>query len=86
MCGPPPEVEHGRPMGSSQQRYPVNSMVRYQCEEGYVQRRLPVIHCLSDGQWEEPRVECTEGTVSQDHRAMRSPVDHWRSSEVITDH
>lgn len=64
MCGPPPEVKHGRPMGSSQQRYPVNTIVRYQCEEGYIQRHQPVIHCLSEGQWEEPQVECTEGKVS----------------------
>ncbi|TWW75424.1 Aggrecan core protein [Takifugu flavidus] len=61
MCGPPPEVKHGQPMGSSQQRYPVNTIIRYQCEEGYIQRHQPVIHCLSEGQWEEPQVECTEG-------------------------
>uniref|UniRef100_H3CYG6 Aggrecan core protein n=1 Tax=Tetraodon nigroviridis TaxID=99883 RepID=H3CYG6_TETNG len=60
-CGAPAEVEHGRPMGGGQQRYTVNSRVRYQCEEGFVQRHLPVIRCMSDGQWEEPRVKCTQG-------------------------
>lgn len=54
-------MEHGRPMGGSEERYPTNSIVRYQCDAGYIQRHLPVIRCMSDGQWEEPQVECTEG-------------------------
>lgn len=49
-------------MGGGQQRHPVNSTVRYRCEDGFVRRHLPVIRCMSDGQWEEPRVECTQGT------------------------
>lgn len=61
MCGAPPEVEHGRTMGSNRERYPVNSIVRYQCDAGYTQRHLPVIHCMPDGQWTKPQVECTEG-------------------------
>lgn len=64
MCEAPPEVEHSRPMGSSSERYPVNSIVRYQCDAGYTQRHLPVIRCKPDGQWEEPQVECTEGEFS----------------------
>ncbi|XP_068579877.1 aggrecan core protein [Cebidichthys violaceus] len=65
MCGAPPEVEHGRPMGSGRERYPGNSIVRYQCDAGYTQRHLPIIRCMPDGQWEEPQVECTEaGTNS----------------------
>jgi len=64
MCGPPPEVEHGRPMGSGRERYPADSIVRYQCDAGYTQRRLPVIRCMPDGQWEEPQVECTEGELA----------------------
>lgn len=59
MCGAPPVVEHARPMGGSKDRYPVNSIVRYQCDAGYTQRHLSVIHCLPDGQWGEPQVECT---------------------------
>ncbi|CAL8263242.1 unnamed protein product [Merluccius merluccius] len=60
-CPAPPEVEHARPLGSdSRDRYPVDSIVRYQCEAGYTQRHLPVIRCMADGQWEEPHVECIE--------------------------
>lgn len=61
MCKAPPEVPHGRPVGGSRENYPVGSIVRYQCDAGYSQRHLPVIHCLPDGQWENPQVECTEG-------------------------
>lgn len=66
MCGAPPEVEHGQPMGGRKDRYPVSSIVRYQCDAGYTQRHLPVIRCMSDGQWEEPQVECIEGKLSSD--------------------
>uniref|UniRef100_A0AAQ6ADV7 Aggrecan core protein n=1 Tax=Amphiprion ocellaris TaxID=80972 RepID=A0AAQ6ADV7_AMPOC len=72
MCGAPPEVEHGRPMGSSRQRYPVNSIVRYQCDAGYTQRHLPVIRCLTNGQWEEPQVECTEAGANSNRLHKRS--------------
>ncbi|XP_056244128.1 aggrecan core protein [Seriola aureovittata] len=71
-CGAPPEVEHGRPMGSSRERYPVNSIVRYQCDAGYTQRHLPVIRCMPDGQWEEPQVECTEAGTNSNRLHKRS--------------
>lgn len=60
-CGAPPDVEHGRPMGSGREHYPVDSIVRYQCDAGYTQRHLPVVRCMPGGMWEEPQVECTEG-------------------------
>ncbi|XP_050929130.1 aggrecan core protein isoform X2 [Lates calcarifer] len=72
MCGAPPEVEHARPMGSSRERYPVNSIVRYQCDAGYTQRHLPVIRCMPDGQWGEPQVECTEAGTNSNRLHKRS--------------
>ncbi|CAN9498857.1 unnamed protein product [Ophioblennius macclurei] len=71
MCGSPPEVEHGRPIGS-RERYPVNSIVRYQCDAGYTQRHLPVIRCMTNGQWEEPKVECTEAGSNSNRLYKRS--------------
>ncbi|KAG7281850.1 hypothetical protein CRUP_031099 [Coryphaenoides rupestris] len=73
-CQAPPEVEHARPLGSdSRDRYPVDSIVRYQCEAGYTQRHLPVIRCMADGQWEEPHVECIETASNRLHkRSVRS--------------
>ena len=58
MCSWPPEVENAKPMGDRRDRYPVNSIVRYQCDSGFTQRHLPVERCLPDGRWEEPQVEC----------------------------
>uniref|UniRef100_UPI0037E89487 aggrecan core protein-like n=1 Tax=Semicossyphus pulcher TaxID=241346 RepID=UPI0037E89487 len=72
MCRAPPEVEHGRPMGSTRERYPVDSIVRYQCDAGYTQRHLPVIRCMPDGQWEEPQVECTEAGANSNRLHKRS--------------
>ncbi|XP_034542595.1 aggrecan core protein [Notolabrus celidotus] len=73
MCGAPPQVEHGRPMGSSSRaRYPVDSIVRYQCDAGYTQRHMPVIRCMPDGQWEEPQVECTEAGANSNRLHKRS--------------
>ncbi|CAJ1055993.1 aggrecan core protein [Xyrichtys novacula] len=72
MCGAPPNVAYGRPMGSRRERYPVNSIVRYQCDAGYTQRHLPVIRCLPDGQWEQPQVECTEAGANSNRLHKRS--------------
>ncbi|KAM9754466.1 aggrecan core protein isoform 1-T1 [Menidia menidia] len=72
MCGAPPEIEHGRPMGSNRELYPINFAVRYQCDAGYTQRHLPVIHCMANGQWENPQVECTEASTNSNRLQKRS--------------
>lgn len=80
MCGTPPEVAHGRPMGSSRGRYPVNSIVRYQCDPGYTQRHQPVIHCMANGLWQEPQVECAEGEFLI---CNIGPVIGWRPVQGV---
>ncbi|KAM9808129.1 aggrecan core protein-like [Neosynchiropus ocellatus] len=74
MCGEPPQVEHGRPVGGIKQSYPPHSIVRYQCSEGYTQRHLPVIRCKTNGDWEKPKLECTEAkSIGRRHRtSLRS--------------
>ncbi|KAM4553955.1 aggrecan core protein [Fundulus diaphanus] len=72
MCGAPPEVEHGIPMGGSRDRYPVNSMIRYQCNPGFTQRHLSVIHCMANGEWEEPQVQCIEAGANSNRLHKRS--------------
>ncbi|KAF3833026.1 hypothetical protein F7725_026691 [Dissostichus mawsoni] len=59
-CGTPPEVENSHMFGNKREEYPVNSIIRYQCNPGFLQRHPPVVRCKADGQWEEPQVECTD--------------------------
>ncbi|XP_076143233.1 aggrecan core protein-like isoform X2 [Alosa pseudoharengus] len=84
LCGPPPEVENARMYGNKKDRYQVNSIIRYQCNEGFVQRRPPVVRCLHDGQWEKPQVECrmSNSTLRLRKRSTRtrSQAAHNRSS------
>ncbi|XP_036440346.1 LOW QUALITY PROTEIN: aggrecan core protein [Colossoma macropomum] len=57
-CGQPPEVKNARMFGNKKERYQVNSVIRYQCNEGFRQRHLPVVRCMADGHWQKPQVEC----------------------------
>ncbi|XP_058862181.1 versican core protein-like isoform X2 [Acipenser ruthenus] len=58
FCRQPPVVENARMYGRLRSQYEMNSVVRYQCQEGFQQRQNPVIKCQSDGKWEEPRIIC----------------------------
>ncbi|KAK3527979.1 hypothetical protein QTP86_013092 [Hemibagrus guttatus] len=57
-CGPPPELQNARWFGTKTERYQVNSIIRYQCNDGFRQRHLPVVRCMADGHWQKPQVEC----------------------------
>ncbi|KAM4744357.1 aggrecan core protein-like [Anableps anableps] len=59
-CGAPPVVKNARVFGNRRPEYPVRAIMRYQCNPGFRQRHLPVVRCQADGQWEKPRVECTD--------------------------
>ncbi|XP_037835850.1 aggrecan core protein [Kryptolebias marmoratus] len=76
-CGAPPEVENAHMFGKRRLEYPVNSIIRYQCNPGFRQRHLPVVRCQADGQWEKPKVQCTDVKVRNriQHRSRRSPED-----------
>ncbi|MED6262088.1 hypothetical protein ATANTOWER_014327 [Ataeniobius toweri] len=59
-CGAPPVVKNAHMFGNRRPKYPVNSIIRYQCNSGFRQRHLPVVRCQADGQWEKSKVECTD--------------------------
>ncbi|XP_037539192.1 aggrecan core protein [Nematolebias whitei] len=81
MCSAPPEVEHGKPMGSRRDYYPINSIVRYECDAGYTQRHLPIIHCMENGEWQQPKVECIEADANSQRLHKRSL---WRRSKGVS--
>lgn len=57
-CGDPPSVPNARLFGRKRLRYETDALVRYYCEDSFVQTLKPVVRCLPGGQWEQPLITC----------------------------
>ncbi|KAM4720275.1 versican core protein isoform 1-T2 [Anableps anableps] len=74
-CSQPPLVKHAEMFGEKKLRYEINSLVRYHCKKGFIQRHTPTIRCCSSGQWETPRITCMSPATY--HQSMI--VQHYGS-------
>ncbi|XP_051998177.1 aggrecan core protein-like isoform X2 [Xyrauchen texanus] len=82
-CDQPPKVENARMFGNKKERYQVNSIIRYQCNENFTQRHPPVIRCMADGQWQKPQVECIAKINTRPPKKSTAHHSHKANSTTL---
>ncbi|TRY55232.1 hypothetical protein DNTS_032692 [Danionella cerebrum] len=76
MCGSPPAVENASLLGRRRSQYEIQSVVRYQCVEGFLQRHTPAVRCRPNGSWERPRILCTKCEPQTPSAQYKRGCDH----------
>ncbi|XP_077108599.1 neurocan core protein isoform X3 [Ranitomeya variabilis] len=74
LCSTPPAVRNAHVIGKKKEKYSIHSTVRYQCQDGFIQRHVPTIRCHKNGRWDKPKILCVK--PRRHHRTRRHHHQH----------
>ncbi|XP_056288928.1 versican core protein-like isoform X5 [Pseudoliparis swirei] len=83
-CGQPPAVKDTLVFGPVKPRYEVNTLRRYHCRRGFIQRHAPTTRCRADGQWDAPKVTCISPATY--HQALSLQRRNEQQNRPADDH